>query len=159
MTNHTLQKNLIQAGAVFAAASVALGALGAHQLKDHISEASLNAFETGVRYQFYHALALIIIGNMMRRLNEKTAKRVAYLFLLGIFLFSGSLYILSIYKIASISSNYVLWVTGLTPIGGICFVAGWLLLAYNGYKTNSGVSSSGSSNSHTHRHRTSSQEK
>jgi uncharacterized membrane protein YgdD (TMEM256/DUF423 family) len=155
MTNHTLQKKIIQTGAVFAAFSVALGALGAHQLKDLISESSLNAFETGVRYLFYHSLALIVISSIMRKLDEKTVTRVLYLFLLGMLLFSGSLFLLSTYTLFFSNSNYVLWLAELTPIGGLCFIAGWLLLAYNGYKTPSGISS-GSSN---HRHRRSAEEK
>jgi uncharacterized membrane protein YgdD (TMEM256/DUF423 family) len=136
MTNHTLQKQMIQTGAGLAALSIALGAFGAHSLKALISEKALDTFETGVRYQFYHAISIVVIGGMLRRLDEKTAKRIWQLFLLGIFLFSLSLYILSSSSIFTQNTEGVLWIGGITPFGGLCFIAGWVLLAIKGYKLN-----------------------
>lgn len=132
MTNHTLQKQLIQGGAALAGAAVALGAFGAHKLKDILDEASISAFETAVRYQFYHAIGLLAIGGMLRRLDEKTAKRVAQLFILGIIIFCGSLYIVSTRGVTF--GDGVKWMGGLTPVGGASFIAGWVWLAYKGYK-------------------------
>ncbi len=136
MTNHTLQKQLIQSGAILAATSVLFGAFGAHQLKDAINETSLNNFETGVRYQMFHALAILILASLTRRINERTLKTICQIFYIGIGLFCGSLYILATKEIifgAEIADN-LRWIAGLTPVGGLSLIIGWLLLAYKGYK-------------------------
>ena len=149
MTNHTLQKQLIQVGATFAGVAVALGAFGAHQLKDLIDETELNTFETGIRYQFYHAISLFLIGGVMRRFDEKTVKQVFQLFVVGILIFSGSLYILATRHI-TLGDN-LKWIGGLTPIGGVCFILGWFLLAFKGYKKTDGTET----NPYRHRSRSS----
>ena len=132
MTNHTLQKQMFQTGAVLAGLSVAIGAFGAHQLKDSISDASLDTFQTAVRYQFYHGLAILTLGGMLRRLNEKTAKLTFNFFLFGVIIFCGSLYILSTRELTL--GDSLKWLGGLAPLGGLLFISGWAMIAYNGYK-------------------------
>lgn len=153
MTDHTLQKQMIQVGAALAGISVALGALGAHLLKDLIDEQAMDTFQTALRYQFYHAFAILMIGVMMRRLNPKFTKNIYQLFVLGIIVFSGSLYTLALRKV--LFGDYaesVIFIGGLTPIGGALFIAGWALLTFKGYRI-----SDGSDSSHRH-HRYSSSE-
>lgn len=135
MTNHTLQRQMIQSGALLCGIAVALGAFGAHQLKDVLDENALKTFETGIRYQFYHGIAILFLGTSMRRLHEQTVKWVWQLFITGIGLFSLSLYLLATKEIifgTQIADN-LRWVAGLTPIGGVCFLSGWALLVYKGY--------------------------
>ncbi len=129
---------LIRAAAISAATSVALGALGAHALKDKLSPELLQAFETGVRYQFYHSLALLAVallidhsisGNSGISRNSGFLKYSARLFLLGIVLFSGSLYFLALKPLCGIEG--LRWIGAVTPLGGLCFIAGWILLAFS----------------------------
>lgn len=134
MTNRTLQKIMFQTGCILAAVAVMLGAFGAHGLKGSVPPADLDVFETGVKYQFIHALAILIMSFSLRRLKEKTAKISFRLFVAGIILFSFSLYILAIRSLFGMDGE-LRWVGGITPIGGICFIAGWLYMAYDGYKT------------------------
>ncbi len=119
----------IKVGAIIASISIMMGAFGAHLLKDKLSEKALALYETGVRYQLYHAFALIIVGILFEFNPNKQLKTASTLFLLGILFFSGSLYILS-YKL-----NYNLeglkWVGPITPLGGLCFIIGWLLIAFS----------------------------
>jgi uncharacterized membrane protein YgdD (TMEM256/DUF423 family) len=144
MTNRTLQKQMFRGGAFFAATAIALGAFGAHQLKSLITGEDLAVFETAVRYQMYHGIALFVMSGMIRRLDEVTAKQVFRLFIGGIILFSGSLYLLSVREMAFGVSNF-LWLGALTPLGGACLIAGWGMLVYKGYKVNDGSESSSSS--------------
>lgn len=101
--------------------SVVLGAFASHALKDILDTEKLNSFETGVRYQFYHVVVILVVG-LTSKLNEKTKKRINNLFLLGIVLFSGSIFLLST---AVIPAKYIWFVT---PIGGLFFMLGWLVL-------------------------------
>ncbi|CAM3137753.1 DUF423 domain-containing protein [Filibacter tadaridae] len=113
----------IIAGAVNAAIAVAFGAFGAHALKDRLSEHYLAIWETAVQYQMFHALGLIIIGVLMSKsiLGPITQLSWAgYLILAGIIIFSGSLYILSLSGIGILGA--------ITPIGGVAFIAGWIML-------------------------------
>ncbi|KKC47395.1 MULTISPECIES: DUF423 domain-containing protein [Paenibacillus] len=110
-------------GSVHALISVALGAFGAHGLKDRLTSDMLDVFETGVRYQMYHAIALILIAFAASRLGEIRALRNGgRLINAGIFLFSGSLYVLSM--------SGDTWLGAITPLGGLCFIAGWALTAW-----------------------------
>ncbi len=111
-------------GTCFAGAGVAAGALGAHGLKPLIGPDSLAIFETAVRYQVYHAFALLICGLLGRRSEGRSHFRLALAgraFTAGILLFSGSLYTLSLTGIT--------WLGAITPLGGVCFLAGWGFLA------------------------------
>ena len=113
-------KNILLSGAIFMVLGVLLGAFGAHALKNSLSSEMLAVYKTGVEYQFYHALGLLLIGLIGIRLNSKWIQGSAILLIVGIILFSGSLYILSISGIKIIGA--------ITPIGGISFVAGWICL-------------------------------
>ncbi len=114
-------------GAVFAALTVLIGAFGAHGLKSKVSPEYLLIFETGVRYQMYHSLALVLIGTIGYYLPQSSLAPVGYFMIAGIMIFSGSLYLLVLTNIR--------WLGAVTPIGGIFFIIGWLLLAYNIYRS------------------------
>lgn len=110
--------------ALFAALAVAGGAFGAHALKGTLSESALNSFETGIRYQMYHALALLIVAALIAQYPDaKGLVTGGGCFTLGIVLFSGSLYGLSLFGIKAFGP--------ITPLGGVAFIAGWGLLAWN----------------------------
>jgi uncharacterized membrane protein YgdD (TMEM256/DUF423 family) len=107
-------------GAVSAGMAVALGAFGAHGLRAMVTPERLVVFETGVRYQMYHALALLAIGIAFTRLQGRTTAAAAWLFVAGTVLFSGSLYVLTL--------TGTRWWGAVTPFGGLAFLAGWALL-------------------------------
>jgi uncharacterized membrane protein YgdD (TMEM256/DUF423 family) len=107
--------------------AVALGAFGAHALRDKLDDYSRGVFETAVQYHFYHSLALLAVG-ILALSQPQTAllKSSGWLFFLGILIFSGSLYVLSI--------SGVKWLGAITPLGGLAFIAGWACLAATGWK-------------------------
>ena len=113
-------KNWIILGASLAGVAVILGAFGAHGLKSKVSPADLAIFETGVQYHMYHALGLILIGVLGFHYNSDVIQLPAVLLSIGILIFSGSLYILVLTGLR--------WMGAITPIGGVAFIAGWLLL-------------------------------
>ena len=119
-------KSWIIIGSILAALAVILGAFGAHGLKARLSPEDLAIFETGVRYHIIHALSIIIIGILGYHISSEILKTPIIFFTIGIFLFSGSLYILVL--------SGARWLGAITPLGGIGFIAGWLLLAYNLWK-------------------------
>ncbi|MFN5886252.1 MAG: DUF423 domain-containing protein [Bacteroidota bacterium] len=149
MTNHTLQKQLFQIGTSIAGLAVTLGAFGAHALKNSVSESDIAIFETGVKYQFYHALALFMLAVFLRRMDEKTVKQVRLLFSLGIALFCISLYLLATRSLWI--GDELKWIGVITPVGGTAFILGWFLLAFRGYKHSSGDESK-SSRGRSHKH-------
>ena len=116
---------LLIIGSLFAAFSVLLGAFGAHGLKNRLSMEDLAIFETAVRYQMYHALGILLMGVASFYLTEKLVSIPAYFLILGIIIFSGSLFLLVFTNLR--------WFGAITPIGGLCLIIGWLLLAYNIY--------------------------
>jgi uncharacterized membrane protein YgdD (TMEM256/DUF423 family) len=118
-----MARNFFLLGAVFAALGVAAGAFGAHSLKGMVSADMLVVFETAVRYQMYHALALLIVGGMLTHPFERTMRVAGWCFVVGIVLFSGSLYVVALMGIR--------WFGAVTPIGGVAFLAGWIALAWN----------------------------
>ncbi|MEL7141356.1 MAG: DUF423 domain-containing protein [Cyanobacteria bacterium J06554_3] len=110
---------------ILGALSVAGGAFGAHALKGQLTESALNSFETGVRYQMYHAIALLLVAILIGQNPEaKGLVTVGWCFVAGVVLFSGSLYGLSLASIKALGP--------VTPLGGVAFIAGWSLLAWNG---------------------------
>lgn len=119
-----MYKNMIIWAAIFAALSVIFGAFGAHGLKEMISVDALATFEVGVRYQMYHALAMLFIG-LSPLLIRKIQKTVFIFFTIGIFLFSGSIYLLSLNAILPFDATVIGFVT---PLGGTCFIIGWIYL-------------------------------
>ena len=121
-----MHKGFLKTGVLIGALSVALGAFAAHSLKESVSDYAVSIFETGVRYQFYHAFALLASGIFYKEFQNKFIKWSGKLFITGIILFSGSLYMLTFIK-AAVKPGYN-WVGAITPIGGLCFIAGWLCL-------------------------------
>jgi uncharacterized membrane protein YgdD (TMEM256/DUF423 family) len=113
-------------GALSALIGVAAGAFGAHGLKSRLSAEMLNTFEVGVRYQMYHAFALIVAAWVQTRWPGTPAITGGWLFVAGTLLFSGSLYLLSL--------TGVRWLGAITPLGGLAFLAGWLCLAWAAWK-------------------------
>lgn len=128
-----MHKFFLQAGAIFGAVAVALGAFGAHALKKMVSDVAVNIFETGVRYQFYHVFALVFVGILYRDFPGKWMLWAGNLFITGILLFSGSLYVLTYFK-AAVKPNYE-WVGAITPFGGLAFIAGWVCVFVALYKS------------------------
>jgi len=121
-----MHKGFLRTGAVFGALSVALGAFGAHSLKGHVSDAALAIFETSVRYQMVHALALLATAIVYGTFNNRIMRWAGRLFIAGILLFSGSLYALAFFK-AAVIPGYD-WIGVVTPFGGLAFIAGWICL-------------------------------
>lgn len=115
-----MQKILFIAGSVFGFLSVLLGAFGAHALKQQLSSDMLAVFETGVRYQTYHALALLAASWAVTVFDSKLISRAGTCFTAGIIIFSGSLYTLTITGIKMFGA--------ITPIGGLLLMAGWVLM-------------------------------
>ena len=121
-----MHKRFITIGALLGAIAVALGAFGAHGLKKIVPAETVQTFQTGVQYQMYHALALLLTGLLYEKCFQKFARIAGVLFLIGVILFSGSLYLLTAGKAAEIASFDRSGI--LTPFGGIAFIAGWLFL-------------------------------
>lgn len=113
-------------GCVSGFLAVGLGAFGAHALKSRLSPDLLATFEVGVRYQMYHAFALLAVGWAATRWPGSAVNASGWLFVAGTVVFSGSLYILSL--------TGVRWLGAITPIGGAAFLAGWLCLAWAAWK-------------------------
>ena len=109
-------------GALSALAAVALGAFAAHGLRGRIDPDMMNVFEAGVRYQMYHALALMAVAWATTRWPGPLVGAAGWLFCAGTVVFSGSLYLLSV--------TGVRWLGAITPLGGLAFLAGWLSLAW-----------------------------
>lgn len=122
-----LNKTALIAAIVFAMLGVIIGAFGAHKLKEIITDTNLlNSFETGVRYQMYHALALGLAAVVFAFFPNNMMQYAIYCFIIGIILFSGSIYLLVMLKS---TQDIGLGKLGLiTPIGGLFFIAGWILM-------------------------------
>ncbi|MEB3347631.1 DUF423 domain-containing protein [Aquimarina gracilis] len=116
-------KTILITGAVLGLLAVLFGAFGAHGLEKLVDVKSVTSFETGVRYQMYHAIVCIILGNMTV-LNSTFKKRIFYFFLGGITLFSGSIYLLAIDEVLGISLSSLGFIT---PLGGFLLIFGWIL--------------------------------
>ncbi len=120
-------RNYVILASIFAGTAVILGAFGAHALKEKLSVQQLQVFETGVRYQFYHALAIFGIGLLSDKINVSSLNYAAIFFAAGILLFSGSLYLLSTIEINGLSGIKNI-IGPITPIGGLFFILGWVSL-------------------------------
>jgi len=105
---------------IFLILAVAIGAFGAHGLKSHLSVEMIQIYKTGVEYHFYHALGSLLIGVIAISFPSELLKWSAILLAVGIVLFSGSLYVLAI--------TGMKWIGAITPLGGLGFIAGWVLL-------------------------------
>ena len=118
------QKITLLAGAILGALGVALGAFGAHALKNVLAQnGRLETYELAVRYQFYHALALLLVGILMEKFTQPGMQWSSSLILSGVFLFSGSLYLFALTN----SKGFAM----VTPIGGLFLLSGWIMLAYS----------------------------
>ena len=121
-----MQNKFIVSAAFLGALTVALGAFGAHALKQLVSEQALTTYETAVRYQFYHVFALAITGILYDKNPNKLIRNAGVFFMIGITLFSGSLYTLTYISYSGNSS--LVWVGPITPIGGLFLILGWIQL-------------------------------
>jgi len=119
-----MNKKLIATGALFGMIAIILGAFGAHALKKVLLPEQLITFETGVRYQMYHALFLIFVG-ILTDLSEKAKKAIYYLVVFGIVLFSGSIYLLATNPLTSFDFKVIGFIT---PIGGLLLIVAWGVL-------------------------------
>jgi uncharacterized membrane protein YgdD (TMEM256/DUF423 family) len=116
-----MQKIFLLAGSTLGALGVMIGAFGAHKLKPYLTQVGrLDVFETAVKYQFYHAFALLALGLIMQKAEQKVFDYAGWSFLAGTIIFSGSLYVLCL-------TNVGKW-GAVTPFGGLFMIAGWILL-------------------------------
>lgn len=122
MIRRSLSQRFLILGTVFAGSGVAAGAFGAHALKGILDAPGLQVFDTATRYQMYHAFGLCIVSWAIDRYPEQRLEQTGWLFTIGILLFSGSLYVMSLAGIR--------WLGAMTPIGGLAFLAGWILLGW-----------------------------
>ena len=120
-----MNNKIIRAGALFALLAVILGAFGAHSIKKMVDDYGIEIWHKAVLYQFIHAFAIIVAGIISIQFPEKHLKRAAVFFTVGIFLFSGSLYMLTFSKISTINLSLV---GPLTPIGGLSFIIAWIFM-------------------------------
>src|SRR5215472_5736181 len=116
-----MDRTFLLAGSIAGLIAVAFGAFGAHGLRGRLTPDMLAVFETGVRYHMYHALALLLTAAIAPRLPGKAIVAAGWLFVAGIVLFSGSLYVLAVTGVTALGA--------ITPIGGVAFLAGWAALA------------------------------
>ena len=121
-----MHKGFLRWAAILGSLAVVLGAFGAHGLKQYVPAETISTFETGVRYQFYHVFALLAVGIIYKDLPLKWLRYAGNCFLIGILLFSGSLYILTALK--ATDTVGLSGVGAITPLGGMFFIAGWLFV-------------------------------
>ena len=122
-----MSKPILMTSSILLALAVAIGAFGAHALKNRLDDYSLGVFQTAVQYHFYHSLALLAVGMIALSQPDSVLLRSSgWLFLIGILVFSGSLYLLSI--------SGMRWLGAITPLGGLAFIAGWGCLAAASWK-------------------------
>ena len=117
-----MAKVLLLFGLFFCGFSVLMGAFGAHALKDKLSEYSMSIYDKAVFYQVFHALGILIVSILGQLFNTQEFNIFGWFFIIGILLFSGSLFILSVTGIK--------WLGAITPIGGVMFILGWFLLFF-----------------------------
>ena len=122
-----MNKTFLVAAALLGAFTVALGAFGAHAIKEKVNEYTLGVFETAVKYQFYHVFALLAVGILFQQFSSNWMLWSGRLFIAGIILFCGSLYALT-YFLAN-GNDSMKWLGAITPFGGLCFIAGWVCMA------------------------------
>ncbi|MDG1772972.1 MAG: DUF423 domain-containing protein [Oceanicoccus sp.] len=122
-----MAKTLLIIAAISGLLAVAIGAFGAHGLKGRVTTDLMAVYQTGVQYHFYHTLALLLVGILMLQFPEVSLLTwTGWLFIAGIIIFSGSLYVMALTGIK--------WLGAITPIGGVAFIAGWLTMAIAVYK-------------------------
>ncbi|CAM3760957.1 hypothetical protein FSS13T_15560 [Flavobacterium saliperosum S13] len=122
-----MKETILAFGALYGGLAVIFGAFGAHALKKKMSEDLLKSFETGVKYQMYHALVLLILPQLIT-FQSGLEKTIGWCFIIGVFLFSFSIYGLCL---TSMSGNKWRFLGPITPLGGLLLVAGWLVLLFS----------------------------
>lgn len=127
-----MNRRIILLAAFFGALAVILGAFGAHSLKNQLDEQALQVWQKGVEYQFYHVFALLYLSTFARYKNKLI--KISYIFFTaGIILFSGSLYAITLCKLMG-NISLVTFMGPITPIGGLCFILGWVFLFFAAVK-------------------------
>ncbi|MBU1009535.1 MAG: DUF423 domain-containing protein [Bacteroidetes bacterium] len=120
-------KAFIWAGSLITGTGVILGAMGAHWLRNNISIVDLQSFETGVRYQLIHGLAILILGVLPKSFQGTMVKFIFHAFWIGVMLFSGSIYLLATREVTMLQLG---WLGPVTPVGGVFLITGWALLFF-----------------------------
>jgi len=126
-----MNRKIIITASILGMLAVIAGAFGAHGLKPKLSPADLDVWHTAVQYQFYHVFALLFLSTFSRT-RSRLVNVAFYLFTLGIFFFSGSLYLLSCSNLLGLTRS--VWLGVLTPFGGLLFIAGWIALAMAAFR-------------------------
>lgn len=121
-----MQKTFVKTAALLGALSVIIGAFAAHSLKERIEPDLLSVIETAVRYQFYHVFALLATGVLYSNFPSLKMRWAGYLFITGIILFCGSLYLLCFIEHRHLAGLH--WIGAITPLGGAAFIGGWVML-------------------------------
>ncbi len=125
-----MDRKIITTAAFLGMTAIILGAFGAHALKKVLNLDQLNTFETGVKYQMYHALFLLFVG-LSQSIAEKTKKIIFYFIVVGVFFFSGSIYLLATNNLTAFDFRKIGFIT---PIGGLLLIVGWIWLFIDFYK-------------------------
>lgn len=128
-------RKVIVIGALLGALGVCLGAYGAHGLKNIVTESQVATFEIGVRYQMYHAFFLLFLG-ICSFITDRTKKTITILVLLGIFFFSGSIYVLTLKDLININTAFI---GPITPIGGLLLISAWVTMAIKVFKSRKNI--------------------
>lgn len=118
-----MHKGFLKLGAILGGFTIILGAFAAHTIKSRVAPDMLSIFETGVRYQMYHVFAIFLTAILYKEFPTKSIVWAGKLFLIGIIIFSGSLYLLTYVK--AIGADNFTWLGAITPFGGVAFFAGW----------------------------------
>jgi uncharacterized membrane protein YgdD (TMEM256/DUF423 family) len=126
-----MKRKIIITAAIFGALAVVAGAFGAHGLQGLLTPKYLDVWHTAVQYQFYHVFALLFLATIAKE-NNKAINACYYLFTLGIIFFSGSLYLLSCCEL--LGWDWLIFMGPITPIGGLLFIAGWIVLAITAFR-------------------------
>ncbi len=129
-----MHKTYLFIGSILAALAIMLGAFGAHALKKMVPAETVASFQTGVQYQMYHAFALMITSLLFEKNKSRWINWAAFSFLAGILFFSGSLYLLTFLK--ATETVGLVGIGMITPVGGLFFITGWILLSIGVLKKN-----------------------
>jgi uncharacterized membrane protein YgdD (TMEM256/DUF423 family) len=132
-----MNKSLFTLASIIMAFAILLGAFGAHGLSSKLNLQQINSFETAVRYQIIHALALLIISVVYNQLPSVITRWITYLMITGIIFFSGSIYFITTGHLMHQSYAAVVW--WVTPLGGLLLIVSWLLLAFSVIKSKSSL--------------------
>lgn len=119
-----MKQLVLSIASIYGALSIVLGAFGAHALKKVLTQAQLESFEVGVKYQMYHAIVLLVLGFFLN-FQSKLQVSMGWFFIAGTFLFSFSIYLLSLSNLLGVNFKFL---GPVTPLGGLCLIIGWALL-------------------------------